>query len=113
MLLVKECIERGVERLDLRFRRAAQEAMALGELQRVAEHVQLGEGLGGGLAAPVLLDVVHRAAPRLDVVPLPFALVEEAIVKLLQPALEDGEGGLSRCGDAVRLCGSCEEGRAA
>ena len=51
--------------------------MPLGELNGVAQHVQLGKGGDGGLRAPVLLDVVHHAAPRLDLVARPVAAVEQ------------------------------------
>ena len=41
MLLVEEDIERSVEGLNLRLRCATEEMMALSELQRVPEHVEL------------------------------------------------------------------------
>ena len=43
MLLVEEVVERSMEGLDLRFTRSAKEAMALGEVDGVMQHMQLGK----------------------------------------------------------------------
>src|SRR5688500_16009248 len=87
--------------------------MALSELQRVAEHVQLGESGLGGLGAPVLLDIIDCCTPGLDVLRLPVALVQQVIVQLLKPAREDGVRCPGRCFDAASSRSSCEESGAA
>jgi len=50
MLLVKERVERSMEGLDLRLGSTAKEAMALGEVDSMVQHVQLGEGGDGETA---------------------------------------------------------------
>jgi hypothetical protein len=90
MLVVEEALEFEVIGLDLRLGDAAKEAMPLSKLQRVAQHVQLGECILPSLSTPVLLDIVDCGAPLLDFLCCPVALVQQMIVQLLQPAGEDG-----------------------
>jgi hypothetical protein len=77
MLLVEERAELRMEGLDLSLGRAAEESMALGEFDRVSQHVKLALGL----RLPVLMDVVHHAAPGVDIRRSPVAREEEQVVQ--------------------------------
>ena len=57
MLLVEEGVERSVVGLDLRLAGSAKEAMSLGEVNSMVQHVQLGEGGDGGLRSPVAVNM--------------------------------------------------------
>ena len=113
MLLVEEGIEGGMTGLDLCLRRTAEEAIALGEVDGVLEHVQLRERLRTCFRLPVPLDVIDRHAPGIDVGCCPVTRVEERIVQLVQPTGEDGVGGLHTVGDGGCCTSGCESTRAA
>ena len=66
MMIVKECVEGGMSGLNLCLGGATEEAMALGEFEGVAEHVQLRECSLRGSRRPVLLDVIDCCTPILD-----------------------------------------------
>ncbi len=85
MLLVEERVERGVEGLNLRLRRAPEESMPLSEFDGVVQHVQLGERLGMGFRLPVLMDIAHCSAPGIDIARRPVVRVKQAMMQLLQP----------------------------
>jgi len=109
MMIVEEGVEGGMGGLDLCFRSATEEAMPLGELQRVAEHVQLREcGLIGG-GRPVLLNIIHCCTPILDLLWCPLSLVQEVIVQILEPSLESREGGFLSDSEAfLHFCCNAE-----
>ena len=113
MLLVEELLELEVIGLDLSLGDSAEESVALGELQRVAEHVKLGKGGLLGLRTPVLMDIIDCFAPILDLLRRPLLLVEEMIMQLLQPAGEDGVSGLLLGSEAVHLLSCCADTRTA
>lgn len=87
--------------------------MTLGELQRVEQHVKLRECGLLGLRLPVLMDVIDRRTPVLDLLRSPLLFMEEMIMQLLQPAGEDGVGGLLLSSEAVRLLSCCADTRTA
>ncbi len=65
MMVVKERVELRMERLDLRLRSTSEEAIALSEVEGVAQHVKLRESILSSLSAPVLLDIIDCcASPR-------------------------------------------------
>ena len=80
MMIVEKGVEGGMSGLNLRLGSATEESMPLGELEGVAEHVQLREcGLRGG-RRPVLLDIIHCRTPILDLLRCPLLLEQEVIV---------------------------------
>ena len=93
MLLVKERVERSMEGLDLRLGGTAKEAMALGEVDSMVQHVQLGKGVDGGFRSPVGVNITHHAAPGVDIGCRPVVGAKQAMMQLLQPAGEDGMRG--------------------
>src|SRR4051812_30750614 len=99
MMVVEEGVELRMKRLDLSLRGAAEEAMPLGEVDSMMQHVQLRERLGFGLGAPVLMNVAHHAAPRVDIGCRPVVRSKQAVMQLLQPAGEDRVRGRSRRGE--------------
>jgi hypothetical protein len=96
MLLVKEGVEGSMEGLDLCLRRATEKMVALSELDRVVQHVELRKCGLRGLGTPVLMDIVDCRTPIGELLRCPLALVQQMIVQLLQPACEDGV----RCSDS-------------
>ena len=90
MLLVEEGVESSMEGLDLRLGGAAEEAMTLGELDGVMQHVQLRKRVLGGLQLPVLMDITHHSTPSLDIGSTPVIRAKQTMMELLQPAGEDG-----------------------
>ena len=108
MLLVEEGVERSVVGLDLRLAGSAKEAMSLGEVNSMVQHVQLGEGGDGGLRSPVAVNITHHAAPGVDVGCCPVTRAQQAIMQLLQPAGEDGVRSGSSSREGGRRCGSCQ-----
>ena len=80
MLLVEEALELMVIGLNLRLGGSSEESMPLGELEGVAEHVQLRECGLVSLGTPVLLEIVHCSTPVLDLLLCPLLLVQEVIV---------------------------------
>jgi len=83
--------------------------MALGELQRVEQHMKLRECGLLGLRLPVLMDVIDCFAPVLDLLRRPLLFMEEMIMQLLQPAGEDGVSGLLLSSEADLLLSCCAD----
>ena len=66
-----------------------------------------------GLRLPVLMDIIDCFTPVLDLLRRPLSFVKEVIMQLLQPAGEDGVGGLLLGGEAVLLLSCCANTRTA
>lgn len=100
MVEVEELVERRVIGLDLGLRSPAEEAKALGEVDGMEEHVQLGKSIAVRLRLPVLMDIRHHAAPDIDLLRCPvFGMKQRnSMVQLLEPASEDGVRRLGRVG---------------
>ena len=58
---------------------------------------------------PVLMDIAHSSAPGVDIGWSPVARMEKRMMQLLEPAGEDGVGGLHTVGDGCRCFSSCED----
>ena len=66
----------------LRFRGAAEEAIALSKVNSVMQHVQLGKGVGSCFSSPILLNM-DTAAPGIDISCCPAVRVQQAVMQLL------------------------------
>ena len=81
--------------------------MTLSEFDRVVQHVQLRKWLLRSLAAPVGVNISHHSAPGIDIGSTPVVRVKQAMMQLLQPAIEDGMRRLRSCWDIGNSCEEC------
>lgn len=81
--------------------------MTLSEVDGVMQHMQLWKWLRMCFRLPVLMNVAHHAAPCVDIGRCPVARAKQAMMQLLQPAGEDGVGGLRCCWDIGSSCEEC------
>ena len=107
VVVVKELVEHRMVGLNLSLRRTTEEAISLGEVNRVVEHVQLREWSDTGLGHPVRMDISHRGTPGVQIGCRPVLGVKQRMVHFHQPAGEDGVSGSGLSG-GTSCCRSCK-----
>ncbi len=90
MVEVEQLVESRVIRLDLSLGGPAEEAVALGEVDGMEEHVQLRKSVAARLRLPVLMNIRHHAAPGINFLRRPVFGMKQRMVQLFHPACEDG-----------------------